>query len=134
MNRRLLLSSLACGVCASSAGCSQDSSTQPDDDRTFDDFLLINKRREAITASIEITRNGDTVLETDIEVPSADEFDAGMTQVIDRLDRRTGTFEVTVSTQDDEVTIPVTRDAGGKEYTLVVIIESDGALAPYLSQ
>lgn len=133
MNRRLLLSSLACGATVGSTGCSQDSSPHPAD-RTFEDFRLINERRAVVTAAIEITRNGDTVLETDIEVPSADEFGASMIQIIDRLDHRTGTFEVTVSTRDDEVTVPVTKDAGGKDYILIVIIESDGSLVPFLSQ
>lgn len=133
MKRRGLLSSLVGALSILSAGCSQDSSTQPSD-RTFEDFRLINERRAVVTAAIEITRNGETVLETDIEVPAADEFGASMIQIIDRLDHRTGTFEVTVSTRDDEVTVPVTKDAGGKDYILIVIIESDGSLVPFLSQ
>ncbi|MFC3957721.1 hypothetical protein [Halovivax cerinus] len=100
----------------------------------FNDFLLVNKRRERVRAAVEITRNAETAVETDIEVPAADAFDAGTKQVIDRLERRTGTFEVTITTRDGEVTIPVTAEAQGDTYSLIVVIESDEALHPYVSQ
>ncbi len=133
MDRRNTLASIVCGLTTCSAGCSKNAAPQSND-RVFNDFLLVNKRRERVRAAVEITRNAETAVETDIEVPAADAFDAGTKQVIDRLERRTGTFEVTITTRDGEVTIPVTAEAQGDTYSLIVVIESDEALHPYVSQ
>jgi len=83
---------------------------------------------------VKIKRDGQTVVDTTVTAPAAENGREDPKELIDLIDNRSGNFVVTVSTEDDSVTIDVTKEAGRKEYILLVFISEQGSVTAYTNQ
>lgn len=112
---------------ASLAGCFSNDQSDIDTSRKFSDFSIFNKTAKEQELAVNVKRDGREVINDDIVVaPGSD------SQLIDRIGKKTGLFNVSVSGAGDEADIPVTKKAEGDEYSLIIIINENG-IKPFLS-
>jgi len=72
--------------------------------------------------------------ETDCRSAPKEHRNRTVEELIDRIDDRTGSFVVTVRTESDETTLPLTESAGADTYSLFVVFEENGDLIPLTTQ
>jgi hypothetical protein len=137
MKRRALIGSVTSLIEISCAGCllsGTGSDTDCDGDRIFNSLTIINKKQDPVEMNVEIERNGETVADTTVTAPAAVDGREDPKEIIDIIDDKSGSFTVKCSTNQDEVIIDVTEQAGRKKYILIIYIGEQGDLTALTNQ